>query len=67
MSKGNDPLSPLWLKLPARQVEGLKMLSHQLSLERGRDVRLTDLVREALDAAYPVASLPRRARAEAQS
>jgi hypothetical protein len=42
------------LKLEDKQVDYLKKLSHQLSLERNEDLSFSDLVREALDKTFPM-------------
>ena len=42
------------LKLEDKQIDYLKKLSHQLSLERNKDLSFSDLVREALDKTFPM-------------
>ena len=49
--KSNDNIC---IKLPLEQIKHLKKMSHYLSIEREEDLNLSDLVREALDSAYPI-------------
>jgi len=46
-------MTTLSIKLPEEQAKHLRKMSHFLSLERDQDLCLSDLVREALEQAYP--------------
>ena len=45
--------APLVVRMPAGRVAELKEIARRLAVERGRWVRLSDVVREALDATFP--------------
>ena len=42
------------IKLTDTQAKHLRKMSHYLSLERDKDLTLSDLVREALEQVYPI-------------
>jgi hypothetical protein len=42
------------IKMNDDNVKHLRKMSHYLSLERGEDLTLSDLVREALEQVYPI-------------
>jgi len=50
-TKGSTPIA---LRLPDDQLKYLKKMSHYISLERGEDLNYVDLIREAIDSAYPM-------------
>jgi hypothetical protein len=49
-----EPMTAMSIKLPDEQMKHLRKMSHYLSLERDKNITLSDLVREALDQVYPV-------------
>jgi len=42
------------LKMPEEQIKHIKRMSHHLSIERDQDLTFSDLVREALNKAFPI-------------
>ena len=54
MKRIKTPTAPICLRVPAERLESLKRLARQRALEQDRDVPFTDLVREALDMAFPM-------------
>jgi len=54
MSKNVKKNDNICIKLPMEQIMYLKKMSHYLSIERGQDLSLSDLVREAIDGSFPM-------------
>lgn len=50
-------LKKVCLYIENRQITHLKKLSHYISLEKSEDIRFSDLVREAIDIAFPMSKL----------
>jgi len=47
-------MTTLSIKLDDSRAKYLKKMSHYLSIERDEDLTLSDLVREALESAFPM-------------
>ena len=45
--------TPMVVRMPSERVAELKEIARKLAVQRGRWVRLSDVVREALDVQYP--------------
>ena len=53
VSKMREMNAPMVVRMPSERVEELKQIARRLAVERGRWIRLSDVVREALDQTYP--------------
>lgn len=47
-------MTTISIKIPNDRLKYLKKMSHYLSIERDTDLTFSDLVREALEQAYPM-------------
>lgn len=54
MRKPKTQTAPICLRVPVERLETLKRIARARAVEQDRDVQFTDLVREALEKAFPM-------------